>query len=133
MKQEKMTCLRDFLIWYNNLDVAPFVSGVLRLQEFYFGRNIDIFKTAMSVPGICSLFSASRRSGASFSLFGEDDKNLFYTVKNNIIGGLSIIFHRYAKATETFIRNNPEKPCKRIVGYDANALYLWALDQEMIC
>lgn len=51
-KQEKMTCLRDFLIWYNNLDVAPFVSEVLRLEEFYFGRNIDIFKTAMSVPGI---------------------------------------------------------------------------------
>lgn len=50
-KQEIMTCLRDFLIWYN-LDVAPFVSGVLRLQEFYFGRNIDIFKTAMSVLGI---------------------------------------------------------------------------------
>lgn len=51
-KQEKMTCLRDFLIWYNNLDVAPFVSEVLRLEEFYFGRNIDIFKTAKSVPGI---------------------------------------------------------------------------------
>lgn len=64
-------------------------------------------------------------------MFGEEDKDLFYTVKNNIIGGLSIIFHRYAKATETFIRNNPEKPCKRIVGYDANALYLWALYQEM--
>lgn len=51
-KQEKLTCLRDFLIWYNNLDVAPFVSEVLRLEEFYFGRYIDIFKTTMSVPGI---------------------------------------------------------------------------------
>lgn len=47
-----MTCLRDFLIWYTNLDVAPFVSEVLRLEEFYFERYIDIFKITMSVPGI---------------------------------------------------------------------------------
>lgn len=123
-----MTCLRDFLIWYNNLDFAPFVSAVLRVllrTEYWHLQNRHVSTRN------CSLFSGSRRSGASFSLFGEEDKDLFYTVKNNIIGGPSIIFHRYAKATETFISNNPEKPCKRIVGYDSNALYLWALDQEM--
>lgn len=80
----------------------------------------------MSVPGIARqmLFNASARTGTSFSLFGEEDKDLFYSVKNNIICGPSIIFHRHAKAEETFIRNNPEKPCKKVVGYDANALYL---------
>lgn len=41
------------------------------------------------------------------------------------------MFNRYAKTGETFIRNNPEKPCQNIIGYDANALYLWALDQSM--
>lgn len=51
-----MICLWDFLIWYNNLDVVLFVSEVLRLEEFYFGWNIDIFKIVMLVLGIvCNL------------------------------------------------------------------------------
>ena len=32
---------------------------------------------------------------------------------------------------ETFVRNNLNKPCEQIVGYDANALYLWAIGQPM--
>lgn len=95
-----MTCLRDFLELYNIQDVGPFVQAVRKLQAFYFERNIDIFKVAMSV-------------------------------KTSIVRGPSIIFNRYAKTGETFIRNNPEKPCQNIIGYDANALYLWALDQSM--
>lgn len=95
-----MTCLRNFLEWYNNQDVGPFVQAVRKLQAFYFERNIDIFKVAMSV-------------------------------KTSNVSGPSIIFNRYAKTGETFIRNNPEKPCQNIIGYDANALYLWALDESM--
>lgn len=44
-----MTCLRDFLEWYNNQDVRLFVQAVRKLQAFYFERNINIFKVAMSV------------------------------------------------------------------------------------
>lgn len=44
------TCLRDFLEWYNNQDLGPFVQAVRKLQAFYCERNIDIFKVAMSVP-----------------------------------------------------------------------------------
>lgn len=95
-----MTCLRDFLEWYNNQDVGPFVQAVRKLQAFYFERNIDIFKVAMCV-------------------------------KTSIVSGPSIIFNRYAKTGETFIRNNPEEPCQNIIRYDANAFYLWALDQSM--
>lgn len=74
------------------------------------------------------LFSVSRCFGVLFLLFGEEDKDLFYIVKNNIIGGLLIIFYCYVKVIEIFIRNNFEKLCKRIVGYDVNVLYLWVLD-----
>lgn len=76
----------------------------------------------MSVPGIARqmLFNASARTVTSFSLFEEEDKDLFYSVKNNNIGGPSIIFHRHATAEKTFTRNNPEKPCIKVVGYDVN-------------
>ena len=132
-RSHNMQSMRDFLIWYNNLDVGPFVKAVEKLQEFYFEKNIDIFKVAMTVPGIARqmLFKASKESGASFALFADRDKDLFKTVKNNIIGGPSIIFKRHAKAGETLVRDNATKPCGRIVGYDANALYLWALNQNM--
>lgn len=87
----------------------------------------------MSVPGIARtmLFKASARAQATFALYGENDNDLYKTVKTNIVGGPSININRYAKTGETFIRNNPEKPCQNIIGYDANALYLWALDQSM--
>ncbi|KAG6590821.1 uncharacterized protein IUM83_19083 [Phytophthora cinnamomi] len=52
-------------------------------------------------------------------------------MKANIAGGPAIIFDRYAKRNETKIRSG--KLCKKIIGYDANALYLWALGNEMPC
>lgn len=65
-----------------------------------------------------------------FSLFQERDKDLYYSFKENIVGGPSIIFNRYHEKDKTFVRGG-EKPCKKIWGADANALYLWALAQEM--
>ena len=50
--------------------------------------------------------------------------------KENIVGGPSIIFNRYHEAGKTFIQNNPNKPCQKTIGYDANALYLWAMGQD---
>ena len=46
------------------------------------------------------------------------------------MGGPSIIFHRYHESGRTFIRYKPNKPCKKIIGYDANALYLWSIGQN---
>ena len=47
-----MQTFEDFLIWYNNLDVKPFVKAASKLQQFYFDKGIDVFKTTISVPGI---------------------------------------------------------------------------------
>ena len=77
-----------------------------------------------------SLFSGLG-ANTYFTLFQERDKDLYYTFKNNIVGGPSIIFNRYQEKDKTFIRGG--KPCKRVWGADANALYLWALAQDMPC
>ncbi|GMF39746.1 unnamed protein product [Phytophthora lilii] len=61
----------------------------------------------------------------------DKDKDIYAKMKANIAGGPSIIFNRYAKRNETKIRGG--KVCKKIIGYDANALYLWALGNEMPC
>ena len=41
------------------------------------------------------------------------------------IGG--IVFKRYAKVYETFIRKNEDVTCKSIIGYDCNSFYVYAI------
>ena len=64
-----------------------------------------------------------------FTVFNQTNSDLHELVKDNIVGGPAIIFHRYHETGVTKIRGG--EPCRSIVGYDANALYLWALMQEM--
>ncbi|KAG3187142.1 hypothetical protein PC128_g12730 [Phytophthora cactorum] len=61
----------------------------------------------------------------------REEKEIYGKMKENIAGGPSIIFNRYAKRNETKIRDG--KLVKKIIGYDANALYLWALGNYMPC
>ena len=84
-----MTAFRDFLTWYNDLDVGPFVIAVERLQSFYFEKGIDVLKTAISVPGIARqlLFQSARDMRAEFSLVDERNSDLYRTIKANIVGG----------------------------------------------
>jgi hypothetical protein len=62
----------------------------------------------------------------------EEQKDIYHKMKANIAGGPSIIFNRFAKRNEAYIRNG-DKLCNKVIGYDANALYLWALGNEMPC
>ncbi|KAG2988366.1 hypothetical protein PC121_g10478 [Phytophthora cactorum] len=61
----------------------------------------------------------------------REEKDIYGKMKENIAGRPSIIFNRYAKRNETKIRGG--KLVKKIIGYDANALYLWALGNYMPC
>ena len=44
-----MKTFRDFFIWYNNIDMVPFLEAL----PFYFyrNRNIDIRKEGINFPG----------------------------------------------------------------------------------
>lgn len=126
-RERGMSTFRDFLVWYNDLDVGPFVTAVERLQQFYFEKRIDLFKTSVSVPGVARtlLFRRAREAGAEFNLVDEKNRDIHNTIKN----GPSIIYHREAVKGKTKIRVG--KTCQRVIGFDANALYLWAIGEEM--
>ena len=68
-------------------------------------------------------------------LFNEKNKYLHHLVKDHVVGGASLIFLRYHEKGDTKIREKEygeaARPCRSIVGYDANALYLWSLVQDM--
>ncbi|GMF32205.1 unnamed protein product [Phytophthora lilii] len=61
----------------------------------------------------------------------KEEKDIYAKMIANIAGGPSIIFNRYAKRNKTKIRGG--KLCNKVIGYDANALYLWALGNDMPC
>ena len=129
--KEEMKTFKDFLIWYNNKDVEPFVKAIEKLQQFYFDKSLDVFKIAISVPGIARvmLFNSCRKDKINFQIFSQEDEDLYKTFQANIVGGPSIIFHRHHKKDHTLVRGG--KLCKKIVGYDASALYLHSIGSVM--
>ena len=130
-RNNQMKTMRDYLIFYNNLDVTPFLEAITKQAAFYHNRHIDIFKDGISVPGLSLLHLFNDLPNDTyFVTFNRTNSDLHKLVKDNIVGGPAIIFHRYHEKNVTRIRGGSE-PCRSIVGYDANALYLWALMQDM--
>ena len=95
-----------------------------------------MFKDGISVPGLTLKYLFSFLDEQTyFSLFDKPNSDLYHLIKDNNTGGPSIIFHRYREVGKMKIREAEEglgaKLCQKIVGYDANALYLWAIMQNM--
>ena len=82
-----MESFRDYLIWYNNLDVEPFVEAVGKMFQFYQRKNLDLFKDGISVPGLVMKYMFSGLDANTyFSLFQERDKDLYYELKKTLLG-----------------------------------------------
>ena len=126
-----MKTMHDFLVWYNNRDVVPFLDAIDKQFAFYKQQNIDMFKDGVSVPGLTLLYLFNELPFEHLLHCLQPDRTAIctYSSKTNIVGGPAIIFHRYHEKDITKIRG--EETCRSIVGYDANALYLWALMQDM--
>ena len=130
-RDNRMTTMRDYLIWYNNRDVEPFLEAIAKQATFYRDRHIEMFKDGISVPGLSLLYLFNDLPpDTNFVNFNRTNSDLHQLVKDNIVGGPAIIFHRYHEKDVTKIRGGDEL-CRAIVGYDANALYLWAIMQDM--
>jgi G:T-mismatch repair DNA endonuclease (very short patch repair protein) len=128
-----MKTMKEFLTWYNNKDVEPMLEAIDKMFQFNQNRHIDMFKDGISVPGL-TLKYMFQDLPDYFTLPDEKNKDLYDLYKNNIVGGPSIVFHRYHEKDKTFIRPTEytdPKPCQLIYGVDANALYLWSIMQKM--
>ena len=130
---ENFSSMTDYLRYYNNLDAYPFVQGVAAFKEFFTKNNIDVFKDCISIPGVARkmLFENGFKNGANFSLIDAADEDLYHKLKNSLVGGPSVIFSRFHKADETYIRENKMHICKSVLGLDFNSLYLHSIMQPM--
>ena len=129
-----MKTLRDFLVHYNNADVGPFLQAIERQWGVYRELGVDMAKDGMTLPGLAMRFSF-RELGGVFHTFHPQQADLHQLVMDSIVGGPSIVFKRWAEAGVTRIRpsefGEEAKVCKSVIGQDCNALYLWALSQDM--
>ena len=92
MKQNMKT-MRDFLEWDNNLDVVPFLDAIEKMTKFYAERGMDMFKCAISVPGLSLRYLFLTLGPETyFSLIDGTHKDLYFKIKENIVGGPSIVF-----------------------------------------
>ena len=109
------------------------IQAIENMNKFYTQKHIDFMHQAISLPGVTMRvsFNSITDPMAEFHLFNEKNKDIYQLFKQNIVGGPSIIFNRYHEAGKTFIHNNLIKPYQKIIGYDANALYLWAIGQKL--
>ena len=122
------------LVYYNLLDCVPFIQAVGNLLIPYKQQNLDIFKRSFLFSGIAKLRMMQKiEKNSFFCLFPKRHADLYKTLRNQLTGGLSIVFCRYAAAGETRIKNheisNPEA-IEKILGLDANSLYLHAFAQN---
>ena len=108
------------------------IQAIENMNQFYKNIHIDFIHQAISIPGVAVrvCFNSITDPAAEFHLFNSKNKDIYQLFKENIVGRPSITFHRYHESGKTFIRNKPNKPCKKIISYDANALYLWSIGQN---
>ena len=51
-----MKTFKDYLIYYNNKDVEPFVTALNNHARFFRERGLDMFKDGISLPGLTLRF-----------------------------------------------------------------------------
>jgi hypothetical protein len=79
-----------------------------------------------------------------FVIGGTNAATMYHLIKNNMVGGPALVFHRYHEVGKTRIQRcnktingweqaAPGALVQSIQGIDANNLYVWCVAQEMPC
>ena len=127
---EGMAMFVDFIRYYNNAAVIGFVEAVEKMIANERSNELDIYKESISLPGVTHRYLFKNLSSNDYSFgFAPEHKHLSMLLRENIVGCPSIIFHRYHEKDVTSIKG--KYLCKKVIGFDANSLYLHCLAQKM--
>jgi hypothetical protein len=133
---KKMKTMQDYLIYYNNLDVEPFVRAINKHTQFFTERGVDMFKDGLTLPGLTLkfLFNNTNANAMPYVLFSQKEQDIHQLVRKNLVGGPSIVFHRQHCSGVTRIRErlygSKSRICRHILGVDANSLYLKCMGEN---
>ena len=128
-ENNNMQYFLDFLKWYNNKDVVPTLEAMQKMIEFYQNKGIDMLKLGCTLPNMANI-CLHKSTDSKFYPFTESDKDLLEKIREDMVGGPSIVFTRKAVVDETFVRKSSNL-CKSIVGIDASQLCPYSMCQPM--
>ena len=128
-ENNNMQYFSDFLKWYNNKDVVPKLEAMQKMIEFYHNKGIDMLKLGCTLPNLANI-CLHKAEDSKFCPFTESDNDLLEKIREDMVGGPSIVFTRKAVVDETFLRKSSNL-CKSIVGIDACQLYPYSMCQPM--
>ena len=130
-KEKGMRSFADYVRYYNNNDVIGLVEVIEQMIEIYKQKSIDPFKTVVSLPGLTQQYLFQNLGKDEYFVsFGQEHQDLYKLLKGAVVGGPSLVFTRYHEKGVTNIRGGDQK-CEKVLGFDANSLYLWCLAQLM--
>ena len=98
-----------------------------KMIAFFHDTDIDVLKLGCTLPNLDNI-CLHKSTDAKFYPFTEVDKDLLEKVREDVVGGPSIVFTRKAVVDETFIRKSTNLR-KSIVGIDASQLYPYSMCQ----
>ena len=97
---------------------------------FYHDKDIDMLKLGCALPNLANI-CLHKSTDAKFYPFVEGNKDLLEKIREDVVGGPSVVFTRKAVVDETFIRKSTNI-CKSLVGIDASQLYPYSMSQPML-
>ena len=118
----------DFLKWYSKKDVVPKLEAMQKMIDFYNNKGIDMLKLGCTLPNLANI-CLHKSTDSKFYLFTDSDKDLLEKIREDMVGGPSIVFKRKAVVDETFIRK-PSKLYEPIVGIDASQRHPYSMCQS---
>ena len=90
---EIMCTFKDFLRWYNNKDVAPTPEATRKMLGFHHMKGIDMLKLRCTLQNLVNICLHKSKS-AKFYPFTETNKDFLQKIREDMLGGLSIVFIR---------------------------------------
>ena len=122
---------RDFLVWYNELDVEPLTFACEKLSKFYWDKGVDLLKNFVSISSY-ALWAAMK------SAMKHPKTKLFYPIREADLhtkfahpcGGYSAPFAiRHVKCGTTLLHG--KQLAQTLLGLDATSLYPHTLRQRL--
>ena len=103
----------------------PTLEAMQKMIAFYHDKDIDMLKLACSLTNLANI-CLHKFTDSDFYPFTEGDKDLLEKIREDVVGGLFIVFTRKAVVDETFVRKSANI-FKSIVGIDASQLYPYSM------
>ena len=88
---EVMKSFKDILMWYNIKDMVPTLEAMQKMIEFYHQKEIDMLKLGCTLPNMANI-CLLKSTGSKFYPFTESDKDLLEKIREDMVGGPSIVF-----------------------------------------